>query len=68
MDKLHRLDDPLVVGKYLVLVYQTGPWKGHNDSYKTSYAKLHGFRGIKCVRQLRHCFKDHAVCKVITVQ
>ena len=67
LEKLCKLDAP-IGGKYLVLVYESGPWVGHNDSYKSTYDSLEAF-GIRTneVEDIEHCYKERAVCKLITV-
>ncbi len=71
LDKLRNPPKPInatIAGKYLVLVYDPGPWAGHNDSYVNSYDNLETF-GIATneVEEIDHCYKDRAVCKLITV-
>jgi hypothetical protein len=60
-----------ITEKYLVLVYQKGPWCGdrgdHKHSYETSYADLTRF-GVTSVEEIGHCYEKCTACKLITVE
>ncbi len=71
--KLKKFRDDRIAAKYLVLVYQNGPWRGnrgnHKHSFEESYANLSGF-GIKStsVEEVKHSYDKCAACKLITVE
>jgi hypothetical protein len=65
-----KCDNDRIAGKYLVLVYQKGPWRGERSdrrhSFEKSYDDLRRFGGT-AAEEIGHCHEDCLACKLITI-